>query len=256
MAHRIVCWFSCGTSSAVATKLTLAKYAATHDITIARCIVPEEHADNDRFAQDCASWFGQPVVELRSEEYASCEDVWRRERYMSGTGGARCTVEMKKAVRWAFEQQWHPDLQVFGYTVEERKRVERFKVNNPEVRMLLPLIDLGLSKPDVHAIVQRAGLLLPEMYRLGFDNANCRGCVAASSPAYWNRTRRHFPEVFEQRAVLSRDLGVRLVKLGGGTRPRLFLDQLDPADMTEDVEPSPECSLLCQIAEGALSHVS
>jgi hypothetical protein len=55
---RIVSWFSCGTASAVNTKLVLAEYSTTHDVRIARCIVPEEHSDNDRFAADCERWFG------------------------------------------------------------------------------------------------------------------------------------------------------------------------------------------------------
>jgi hypothetical protein len=50
---RLVSWFSCGTASAVNTKLAIAKYGDTHDIIVARCIVPEEHPDNDRFAVDC-----------------------------------------------------------------------------------------------------------------------------------------------------------------------------------------------------------
>lgn len=102
---------------------------------------------------------------------------------------------------------------------------------------------------DCHAIIARAGIQLPMMYRLGFPNANCRGCVNAQSPRYWNRTRRHFPDVFQRRAALSRKLGVRLVKLGSGKRERIFLDELDPNIGDGDEEPSTECSLLCYIAE-------
>jgi len=242
----IVSWFSCGDASAVATKLAIAKYPG---VTVARCVVPEEHEDNDRFAADCAVWFGQPVLELRSAEYASCEDVWTQRRYMSGVAGAACTVEMKKAVRHAFEREHAPDGQVFGYTVEERDRAERFRRANPEVRLLTPLIDAGLTKQDCHAIVDRAGITIPAMYRLGFSNANCIGCVQAQSPSYWNRVRRHFPAVFERRAVLSRELGVALVKGTAGDRERLFLDELDPAAGRKDADPSMDCSLLCYMAE-------
>lgn len=246
---RIVAWFSCGTASAVTAKLVLAKYGAKHDVVIARCIVPEEHPDNDRFAADCEAWFGRPVLALCSAEYASCEDVWTRRRYMSGVGVAPCSLEMKRAVRWQFEKDWAPDAQAFGYTVEEAGRVARFRVGNPDVRLLTPLIDQGLTKADCHAMVDRAGLRIPEMYRLGFPNANCIGCVAAQSPTYWNLVRRQFPQVFAQRAALSRSLGVRLVKLGDGERERLFLDELDPELGAGERLPDMECSLLCVIAE-------
>lgn len=246
---RIVSWFSCGDASAVASKLVLTRYGKTHEVAIARCVVPEEHPDNDRFARDCEAWFGHPVTALASTDYASCEDVWTRRHFMSGPTGAVCTIEMKKAVRWAFERSWHPDLQAFGYTATEQDRVDSFRAQNPEVTLVTPLIDEGLTKEDCHAIVDRAGLVIPAMYRLGFNNANCVGCVRAQSPSYWNRVRRHFPEVFKRRAELSRELGARLVKLNTGERDRLFLDELDPSLGAGDRDPAMDCSLLCYIAE-------
>ena len=55
---------------------------------------------------------------------------------------------------------------------------------------------------------------------------NCLGCVKASSATYWNLTREKFPEVFEARSKLSRELGVKLAYHKG---KRIFLDEL-PAD--------------------------
>lgn len=246
---RIVSWFSCGTASAVTAKLVLAEYGKTHEVAIARCIVPEEEADNDRFSDDVEKWLGVPILKLASEEYASCEDVWRRTRYMAGVGGARCTVEMKKAVRHDFETAWWPDLQAFGYTADEADRADRFRDQNRDVRLITPLIKAGLTKQDCHAIIDRAGLVIPRMYRLGFNNANCIGCVQAQSPSYWNRVRKHFPEVFDRRATLSRELGVRLVKGTSGERERIFLDELDPDAGLGEQEPPMECSLLCYMAE-------
>ena len=253
MKPRIASYYSCGTASAVTAKLTLAKYGETHDVEIVRCLVPEEHEDNDRFAKDCEVWFGRPILNLASAEYASCEDVWERTRYMSGVGGARCTVEMKKAVRWAFEEEWHPDLQAFGYTADEQGRATRFREQNPEINLITPLIDAGLDKEACHAIIDRAGIVLPMMYRLGFNNANCIGCVQAQSPSYWNRVRREFPPIFERRAALSRKLGARLVKGTSGDRERIFLDELDPDAGLGEIEPAMECSLLCYMAEGDIA---
>jgi hypothetical protein len=249
---RIVSWFSCGDASAVTTKLVLRRYAKTHEIAIARCIVPEEHPDNDRFAADCEAWFGQPVLNLRSTEYASCQEVWTKRRYMSGVAGAPCTIEMKKAVRWEFERSWQPDLQAFGFTVEERDRADQFRAQNPEVRLVTPLIDEGLTKADCHALVARAEIEIPAMYRLGFPNANCMGCVKAQSPAYWNLTKQMFPEVFAQRAELSRELGVKLVKLTSGERDRVALDELTPEMGEGSVTAETDCSLLCYLASQAM----
>lgn len=246
---KIVAWFSCGAASAVAVKLTQAKLPPGDELVIARCYLPDEDDDNSRFADDCQKWFGQPIVTLRSKDYASAEEVWAKRRYMSGIGGAVCTVEMKKVVRQDFEREWNPDVQVFGYTVEERGRVARFKSHNPEVRITTPLIDAGLGKDECFAIIQRAGLVLPLRYRQGFDNANCKGCVNAQSPSYWNRERRLNPDVFARRAALSRELGVRLVMLTSGTRERIFLDELPPDDNSDDGQPMSDCSILCALAE-------
>ena len=61
---RIVCWYSCGAASAVATKLAIVANAGKLPLVVARCIVQEEHTDNDRFAADCEKWFGVPITNL------------------------------------------------------------------------------------------------------------------------------------------------------------------------------------------------
>ncbi len=254
-ATRSVVWFSCGAASAGAAKMALAKRRPDDDLVIARCIVAEEDPDNDRFANDCAQWFGQEIINLKSAEYDSCEDVWRRRRYMSGIHGAPCTLEMKKKVRQDFERSWKPDYQVFGYTADERARAKEFRDNNPDVLLRCPLIDAGLSKEDCFAIVGRAGLLLPLRYRQGFPNANCRGCVKNQSRAYWMLERRVNPEIFAARDALAHELGVRLVKLGSGDLERIYLSDLPPDDGAPiGLVPSIDCSLLCAIAEQEINR--
>jgi len=70
------------------------------------------------------------------------------------------------------------------------------------------------------------GIEPPRVYRLGYPNANCIGCVKASSPTYWNHVRKQHPEVFKQREETSKKLGAKLVILKG---KRIPLHEL-PAD--------------------------
>lgn len=245
---RIVCWFSAGAASAVATKIALRRYDGA-EIIVARIHVAEEDNDNARFAADCEAWFGVPIRVLRNQEYASCDALWRARRYMSGPKGAICTGTMKRSVRWDFEAEWAPDRQVFGFTADERQRADRMRAQEPWLGVLTPLVDAGMSKDDCFAFVQRAGLTLPLAYRQGYRNANCTGCVKAQSPGYWNRVRATHPDVFAERASLSRELGVRLVKLTSGARERVFLDELDPTLTTADSEPSWDCTIACAVAE-------
>jgi 3'-phosphoadenosine 5'-phosphosulfate sulfotransferase (PAPS reductase)/FAD synthetase len=241
--------YSGGDASAVAAKIAITKYAANHDLIVVRIRVSDEHPDGDRHARDCAKWFGLPVVELESDLYPSAEAVWEAKRYMSGVHGAPCTEAMKKAVRRRFEADWRPDIHILGFTDEERDRSARFRSENSHVGLVCPLQDEHLSKSDCHAIVRAAGIELHAMYRLGFPNANCIGCVKNQSPNGWNLVRRHFPDVFDRRAKLSRELGCRLVKLTTGDRERIYLDELPNDYHDPDPIPDIECSLMCYGAQ-------
>lgn len=241
---RIVSWFSSGNNSAVTAKMLIAQHP-NDEVVIARCIVTNEHPDNERFHDDCERWFDRSILRLSSDTYADCWDVWEKRHYISGVKGAPCTLHMKKAVRWAFERSWKPDYQGFGFSSDEAKRATQFRANNPDVRLLTPLIDAGISKPDCALLVAGAGILEGEMYRLGFsnNNNNCIGCAKATSIVYWARCRHYFPEEFDRMVVLSRRLGCRLTRLKG---KRIFLHEI-PADINwrkKDRE-NTDCGLLC-----------
>jgi hypothetical protein len=229
---RTVVWFSCGAASAVAAKLTLDEIP---DAIIARCVVTNEHLDNDRFAAHVGQWLGVNIVELFSTRYKDCWEVWEKRRYLNGVGGALCTVEMKKKVRQAFEQP--EDVQVFGFTVEEKDRAQRFVDNNIEVSVRFPLIEKGYTKQDCYKVIQDAGLELPAMYRLGYHNANCVGCVKGGA-GYWNKIRKDFPDIFERMARLEESIGASCIngKLLRGLQPW--------EGKHEDLE-LPECGLFC-----------
>lgn len=239
---RIVSWFSCGNNSAVASVMILAD-RPDDEIVIARCIVDNEHPDNDRFCADVERWMGRPVQRLASHDYADCWDVWERRHFISGPRGAPCTIEMKKAVRWDFEREWRPDFQVFGFSIEEKKRADRFREQNPDVHLLTPLIDAGLTKEDCALLVDGAGILQAMMYRLGFRNNNCICFAKATSIIYWARCRHYFPTAFWRMADLSRRLGARLTRLKG---KRIFLDEIPlDIDWSRKDHENIECGVLC-----------
>lgn len=241
---RVVVWFSAGAASAVAAKLTLNERP---DAVVAYVDPGSEHPDNERFLTDCEAWFGKPIERLRSEKYADTWQVWNERRYLVGPTGALCTAELKKKVRYAFERP--NDVQVFGYTAEEQHRADRFRDQNPGVVLATPLIDHGLSKSDCLALIDRAGIELPAMYRLGYRNNNCIGCPKGGM-GYWNKIRRDFPDVFARMAGLERDLDHTVLRDGGLP---LFLDQLDPNRGNHSDEPDMDCSLLCALAEPSLA---
>lgn len=243
---RIVCHFSCGAASAVATKLTLSR-APFDEVVIYSAFIVEENSDNRRFLADCEKWFAHPVVVLRDEKYgASAREVWGRVRFLKSRFGAPCSVKLKREV---IEAACLPtDRHVYGFTWDERnkERVKRFL----GVGGLCPLIDRQLTHGDCLAIIQDAGILL--RYRKGWNNANCDGCPKGGE-GYWNKVRREQPDVFLEVSKIEEELGPgAYIFRNRKTGERFPLSKLDPSSGRHD-EPAPECSFFCAEIEEELS---
>lgn len=239
----IAVWFSCGAASAAALKLTLDRFPDA-DVRAINQPIAEEHPDNRRFLKDVAEWCGVKIEEYTASKYpaGSAVDVWERRKAMVFPKGAPCTVHLKKEARQEWEALHRPDWHVLGFTAEEQDRHDRFTATERE-NVIPVLIDAAMTKADCGDMIRAAGIDLPEVYNLGLPNANCLGCVKATSPTYWNHIRRVFPDVFNARAEQSRRLGVRLVRVDGD---RIFLDELNPAARGEPMWQMPACSLFCE----------
>ena len=241
----IAVWFSRGAASAVAAMIAVRAYQRTNEVRVLTNPVKEEHSDNTRFEKDVAGWIGVEIEHVTNHKFpsASCDDVWRSVRGMSFPKGAPCTVELKKSARQQWEQKHSPDWHVLGFTSDEKKRHDRFTLT--ERSNVLPvLIWCGIDKQACMSILASNGIRPPKMYDLGFPNANCIGCVKATSPTYWNAVRREFPDVFRKRAELSRELGARLVRVKS---ERVFLDELDPQVKGRPMKSlTLECGTFCE----------
>lgn len=244
---RVVCQFSCGAASAVATKLTLAHAAPDQEVLIANAFVAEEDDDNRRFLSDCEKWFGRPITILRDEKYgASVFEVWRRRRYMKGPSGAPCSGELKRKVLARILRP--DDVLVFGYSAEECDRFDDFLERNAGMQCRAPLIEHGLTKSDCLAMVERAGIQLPLMYRQGFENANCPNCPKGGE-GYWNKIRIVRPEAFRATMEAQEAIGEGAYFFRHrATGLRFGLKDLDPRAGRHD-EPAPSCSFFCEMAE-------
>jgi len=233
---RVLCWYSDGVASAVAMKMAKEKYG---DILAFFCDTHSEHPDNIRFRKEVEDWVGITVVEHSSLEYKDVDDVIEKTRWLRGVSGARCTTELKKKVRLRIQQP--NDKHIFGYTFEEGKRIAQLLSDNWDLRMEAPLYTAKLKKDDCYKIIQEAGIEIPMMYRLGFNNNNCIGCLKAESPNYWNLIRIHFPDVFEKRVKQERELGYALCRHRG--KP-IYLDELPP-DLWPKKKESISCDFVC-----------
>lgn len=231
-----VCWISAGVSSFVAGYLvrdTVDKFIYID--------INDQHPDSIRFINDCEAVLGKPVEKLKSQ-YGNVEKVIRQFRYVSGVGGAKCTEVLKKRVRkeWEYAHRDYAITYVWGFDLNEKNRAEHLVESMPDFQHEFPLIDRGLTKQDAHAICEKLGVKRPAMYDMGYMNNNCIGCVKGGM-GYWNKIRQDFPEVFESRAKLEREIGHSCIN-------GVFLDELDPERGRMEDEIMQDCNIFCQIA--------
>lgn len=240
----IAVWFSCGAASAVAAKLTIEKYGKYHNILIVNNPIKEEHADNIRFKNDVSKWLNHEILTATSKEYPtqSIVDVFDKRKYISGRLGAPCTMILKKQARYEFEDSHKIDFNVLGFTSEEQHRHDRF-IKFERTNLLPVLIDAKITKGRCFEILNEAGINLPEIYKLGYPNANCIGCVKSQSPTYWNLVRKTFPDIFDQRAEQSRRLGCKLVKVKS---KNTYLDELSEVETGGKIK-SYDCGIFCDL---------
>lgn len=238
-----IAWFSCGATSAVACKKALQLY---EDVRIIYIETGSGHPDNERFLKDCEKWYGQRIEIWHNEKYKDVDDVLLKRKFINSDHGAACTLQLKKAVRYQIQDEageWEGQVWGFDFCPREINRAIRFKEQYPETKPLYPLIELGITKEDALGMLWKAGIEIPTMYRLGYDNNNCIGCVKGGM-GYWNKIRRDFPDRFRRMAEIDRIVGATCLKDDNG---RVWLDELDPS-RGDNVKPIPiQCSIVCEI---------
>ena len=232
---RNIVWFSCGAASAVTLKMVSEELP----VTALYCDTsPNEHSDNARFLADIEKWTGVKIERLRSKEFPSMDiyDVFEKVRFLKSPQGAPCTKHLKRYVREA--NQYFEDVHFFGFTSDESDRIADFELDNPSLNCRWILQEQNISKADCFRILKDAGIKLPAMYRMGYRNNNCIGCVKGGA-GYWNKIRKDFPDVFNRMAALERKLNFSLLGC--------FLDELKPTAGRYKSEPDISCGPQCKM---------
>jgi hypothetical protein len=244
---RVISWFSCGAASAYATYLASKKYQ-DHNFEAVYCRVAEEHEDNLRFLRDFSKATNIPIKIIgdKSKEF-SIFKVFESRKFIKGPTGAPCTMILKKDVRKSYQRD--SDIQIFGYTSEETSRVNRFIDSNNEVVADFILHDGGVAKKDCLEFIKSLGIDTPIMYKLGYSNNNCIGCVKGGM-GYWNKIRVDFPDAFEKMAVLERKIGHAINKDKDGP---VYLDVLASDRGNFKLDTPSDCGFTCEWVQRELT---
>ncbi len=234
----IIAWFSGGITSAVATKIAIGLYKDVEPVFIE---TGGHHKDMPRFIKECEQWFGKKIKTIQNKKYKDHLDLCEKRRIMNFITGAECSTVLKRKERQKYEKTVDFKGQIFGFEFSKREinRAIRFKEQYPETKPLFPLIEKRLTKANCLSMVKKIGIELPEMYKLGYANNNCVGCVKGGM-GYWNKIREDFPAVFKRAADIEKKVGRTCIT-------GIFLHDLDPERGRHRPPPMPECDLFCDI---------
>jgi len=243
--NKIIAWWSAGVTSAVATKLAIDKYGVDRVEPI-YFEIGSAHPDNERFKRECEDWYGKPIRTERSLLFKDQFDVIEKTKYFNGPSGARCTLELKKKVRFRIEKEEKHWGQVFGfeYSKKEINRALRFK-EQYEVNPLFPLIEHKMTKPECLYFLEEQGILRPTMYTLGYPNNNCIMCVKGGM-GYQNKIRQDFPDHFNRMMELENKYGNNCQKIP--------LRDLPPDKGRDQKIIMPDCGNFCEIEFTDIQH--
>ena len=251
MKNKIIGWVSCGITSAVAVKQAIMKYGK-ENIDLYYMVIDSAHKDNERFLKDLEKWYDLPIKKIRSEKYEDQFDVIEKTGFVNGVNGARCTLELKKIVRWTLESKIDYSAQIFGFEFikKEINRALRFDEQYPKAKAIFPLIETYLTKNNCAEILKFANIELPTMYKLGYPNNNCIGCVKGGM-GYWNKIRIDFPTYFKKMAKAERVAKFSCLKDKNG---KIFLDELNPNRGRKLKIVMPDCGNYCEVDFAELEH--
>jgi 3'-phosphoadenosine 5'-phosphosulfate sulfotransferase (PAPS reductase)/FAD synthetase len=242
--ENIICWFSCGITSAVATKIALEQYSQDYNVLIYYFKIDSAHPDNNRFIEDCERWYNQKIIQVQGK-YKDQFDVIRQTKYVNGEKGARCTLELKKELRYKIEKEIEFKHQVFGFefSPHEVNRAIRFIEQNPNTKCVFPLIEKRLNKKNCFKYLLNENIEIPTMYKLGYKNNNCIACVKGGQ-GYFNKIRIDFPEYFNNMIEAEAIAGHSCIKKD--SEP-LFLKDLEPNKGHKQKIDLPDCSSICEV---------
>jgi hypothetical protein len=198
---KYVCHFSCGAASAIASIITLIDKPNTELLYTDPMM---EHPDNMRFLKDIERLLNIKITILKHDKYNSPFEIFEARRFLASPSGAPCTYLGERLV---LENQ----VLGFDYSKREIARMDRYKKEYPEIKLICPLIDHKITKEDCFYILEKLNIKLPHIYSMGYSNANCTGCVKAENLGYWAAIREDFPDIYNKYAKLERAFGKTII---------------------------------------------
>jgi 3'-phosphoadenosine 5'-phosphosulfate sulfotransferase (PAPS reductase)/FAD synthetase len=212
-----------------------------------------EHPDLYRFLDDIKNFLDKDIV--FDTDGRTPEQVFFDEHFLGCSRVGVCS-RVLKAERL---QRYYKDGDnlIFGIGIEERHRrqrlIEIYQLTAVKTgkygHLEFPLIEQRVSQQKIDEWFANTGILMPELYRLGFEHNNCGGGCVKQGRKQWRKLLKTMPEVYAAREDLENRFREQFGK--GSYLKDITLKELRETDesldaLSPELFPS-ECIGICQV---------
>jgi 3'-phosphoadenosine 5'-phosphosulfate sulfotransferase (PAPS reductase)/FAD synthetase len=193
-----------------------AKRLQGEDMTLLFCDTLIEDEGLYAFLGESQVNLGAPLVWLK--EGRTPWDVFRDKRWIGNSRIAQCSHLLKQvpARKW-MEEHGEGTTVVVGIDWSEAHRLEAIRRHWAPWPVIAPLCDPPyLAKPDLFAWIEREGMTVPRLYRMGFSHNNCGGFCVRAGVGHFANLYKQLPERYKHheaqeealRAYLGKDQSI------------------------------------------------
>lgn len=252
---RCIVQYSGGAASFIAATLAVEEFGRENVVLLfADTLIEDE--DLYRFNRDVEAHLGIAITRL-------CEgrtpwEVFFSERMMGNSQADHCSRILKREVldRWRETNTDAASAVVFlGMDANEAHRLTGVQERLAPWVVRSPLIERGLWKEQVLAMVEAAGLRLPRLYDMGFPHNNCGGFCIKAGHGHYKLLLEKLPARYAEhelkeaafRRFTGKDVAILRDRRGDETKPltlRALRERLTSAPHTVDAFDLGGCSCM------------
>lgn len=157
-----------------------------------------EAPDLYQFNQQASALLGVGITRV-SKEMTPWE-LFRKQGMIANNRFPICSIYLKRAVldEW-IEANCCPASSVIylGFDWTECHRLEHIRTARPDWRFEAPMTEAPIwDKCKMQSEAEKLGLVIPQLYRLGFPHNNCGGRCVRAGISHWVKLYKELPERF------------------------------------------------------------
>lgn len=165
-----------------------------------------EHPDLYRFLDDLADYLGIKITE--DNDGRTPEQVFYDSKILGSQRTPKCSEILKAKMLQKFVKAG--DTLYFGIGIGNNIEVKRAARIAPiysrlGCKTVFPIIDNRVLDSKVASDIDSWGLVIPQLYRDGFQHNNCAGGCVRANKRQWLSLLRLYPEVYAERERVERE---------------------------------------------------